>query len=383
MLTREDLEKREYDMLAPYAMKSRETRGRRYPEEESRFRTVFQRDRDRIIHSAAFRRLEYKTQVFINHEGDHYRTRLTHTIEVAQIAMSVARTLGLNEELVEAAAYSHDIGHTPFGHSGEEILNQLMNGKGGFEHNLQALRVVELLENRYPEFSGLNLTWETRESIVKHSSRYDDPENREYNPDWPPLLEMQLVNIADEVAYDNHDLDDGLRSGLLRDEELRDLDLWKYAAKKIDTMYSSLSEKIRWNQAVRFLINLEVTDLVQTSAARIEEASMQSLEDVRNRGAGVIGFSDEVAQQKSLLEEHLHTVFYMHHKVQKNAQKAKYFLRKIFEAYAEKPEMLPPEFQRLIDAHGKERVICDYIAGMTDRYAQKDYQRLYAPFEHV
>ncbi len=383
MLTREDLESRECEILAPYAMKSRETRGRRYPEKESRFRTVFQRDRDRIIHSAAFRRLEYKTQVFINHEGDHYRTRLTHTIEVAQIAISVARTLRLNEELVEAAAYSHDIGHTPFGHSGEEILNQLMSGKGGFEHNLQALRVVELLENRYPDFPGLNLTWETRESIVKHSSRYDDPENQEYNPDWPPLLEMQLVNIADEIAYDNHDLDDGLRSGLLQDDELKELDLWKYAGKKIDTTYTNISEKIRWNQAIRFLINLEVTDLVETSAARIAAASITSLEDVREKGAGVIGFSDEVAEQKSLLEEHLHKVFYMHHKVQKNAQKAKFFLWKIFEAYTEKTQMLPPEFQGLIDAHGKERVICDYIAGMTDRYAQKDYQRLYAPFENI
>ena len=266
MLTRKDIEKREVDTLAPYAMRSKDTKGRKYPEPEAKYRSVYQRDRDRIIHSTAFRRLEYKTQVFVNHEGDYYRTRLTHTLEVSQIARSIARAMSLNEDLVEAIALSHDIGHPPFGHAGEDVLKALMKDNGGFDHNLQGLMVVDLLEERYPDFRGLNLSWEVREGINKHSTPYDRASNLiELEPDKSPTLEAQAVDLSDEIAYDNHDLDDGLTSGLIKEEDLRGIPLWRDIHEKINTRYPGLKGQIRKYQIIRALINTEVTDLIAES----------------------------------------------------------------------------------------------------------------------
>src|SRR3990167_2555429 len=278
--TREELEAREEQWLAPYAMKSRDTKGRIFPEEEHNYRPIYHRDRDRIIHSTAFRRLEYKTQVFVNHEGDYYRTRLTHTLEVAQIAVSIARVLGLNGDLAEAVALAHDIGHPPFGHSGEEELRALMKDHGGFDHNLQGLRVVDLLEERYPDFRGLNLSWEVREGINKHSTQYDRASNLiELEPDKSPTLEAQAVDLSDEIAYDNHDLDDGLTSGLIKEEDLRGIPLWRDIHEKINTRYPGLKGQIRKYQIIRALINTEVTDLITESEKRIGEFKVKTSED--------------------------------------------------------------------------------------------------------
>jgi len=266
MLTRKELEKQEYKILAPYAMKSSETRGRVHKEKEHDYRSVYQRDKDRIIYSTAFRRLEYKTQVFVNHEGDHYRTRLTHTLEVSQLARTIARTLKLNEDLAEAIALAHDLGHTPFGHSGESALHKLMQGHGGFEHNRQGLRVVDILEKRYPDFNGLNLTWEIREGIIKHTTTYDKADQAEvakFNPDEPATLEAQTVDMADEIAYNNHDLDDGLRSGLIKNNDLMKLGLWKRFFSKLKRIHPGLSDQQQRYQTVRALINYQVTDLIE------------------------------------------------------------------------------------------------------------------------
>ncbi|MBM4046919.1 MAG: deoxyguanosinetriphosphate triphosphohydrolase, partial [Planctomycetes bacterium] len=294
MFSREDLEKREERELAPYAMRSRQTRGRKHPEEEHPFRGVYQRDRDRVIYSTAFRRLQYKTQVFVNHEGDYYRTRLTHTLEVSQISRTIARSLNLNEDLVEAIALSHDLGHTPFAHSGEEALKKLMKDHGGFEHNRHGLRVVDLLETRYPGFPGLNLTYEVREAIAKHSTTYDSPLIGEFDLRQQPTLEAQIVERADEIAYDSHDLDDGVTAGLVSEADLDKVALWHYAAKKVAERYAALTPKERKYQTVRFLINMEVTDLIQRTQANIQKKSLGSADDVRRCAERVAVFSPEL-----------------------------------------------------------------------------------------
>ena len=383
--SREELEAREARWLAPYAMKSRQSRGRQHPEPEDPHRTAYRRDKDRIIHTTAFRRLEYKTQVFVNHEGDHYRTRLTHTLEVAQIAGSIARVLRLNEDLVEAVSLAHDIGHPPFGHAGEDALRELMEGHGGFDHNLQGLRIVDLLEARYPGFPGLNLTWETRESINKHRTPYDQPDlHAALDPTLSPLLESQIADIADEIAYDNHDLDDGLTSGILKEEDLVGIELWQQAREAVESSGGRLDPEIRKYQIIRILINRQITDLMQATTENLARHRIESVEDVRACSERLVGFSETMTQWRAPLKALLWNQFYHHYRVVRMADKAKRFITELFHLYVKKPEQLPKTTRSRIQ-RGEEpfRVVCDYIAGMTDRYCLEEYKKLFDPFERV
>ena len=385
VISREELEAREEHWLAPYAMKSRHTKGRQHPEPEDTHRTAYRRDRDRIIHTTAFRRLEYKTQVFVNHEGDYYRTRLTHTLEVAQIAVSIARVLRLNEDLVEVIALAHDIGHPPFGHAGEDALRSLMKDHGGFDHNLQGLRIVDLLEERYPNFPGLNLTWEVRESINKHRAPYEQPGLPvALDPNASPLLEAQIADIADEIAYDNHDLDDGLTSGLIKEEDLRCLILWEEARQTIEARAPQMNQEVRKYQIIRELINRQITDLLQESVRRLSAHRIQSVEDVRACRERLIGCSEPMQQMRKPPKAFLWTRLYHHYRVVRMADKATRFITELFELYLKKPEQLP-NTTRLRVERGEEpsRVVCDYIAGMTDRYCLEEYKKLFDPFERV
>lgn len=384
MLTRKDIEKRETDILAPYAMHSKDTKGRAYPEEEPKYRSRYQRDRDRIIHSTAFRRLEYKTQVFVNHEGDYYRTRLTHTMEVSQIARSIARTMRLNEDLVEAIALSHDIGHPPFGHAGEESLGMLMKDNGGFDHNLQGLRVVEELEERYPEFSGLNLTWEVREGINKHTTMFDKARKlKEFNPDFSPTMETQVVDVADEIAYDNHDIDDGLTSGLLEEKSLHELKLWRDAELFVQKKGADLPDKIRKYQIIRRLIDTQIEDLLFTSEKNIKSNNIKDMTDIRKHKKRLVEFSKDLQKKRKELRIFLMANLYKNFKVMRMSDKARRFITGLFKVYLEKPEQLPPSDQKKIKRIGRYRVVCDYIAGMTDRYALDEYKKLFDPYERV
>ncbi len=384
MLTRKDIEKRESDLLAPYAMHSKDTKGRKYPEEEPKYRSVYQRDRDRIIHSTAFRRLEYKTQVFVNHEGDYYRTRLTHTMEVSQIARSIARTMSLNEDLVEVIALSHDIGHPPFGHAGEESLRTLMKDNGGFDHNLQGLRVVEELEQRYSDFTGLNLTWEVREGINKHTTMFDRAKQlKEFNPDSSPTLETQVVDAADEIAYDNHDIDDGLTSGLIEEKDLLELRLWKDAARFVKKIGADLPDKIRKYQIIRRLIDTQIEDLLRASEKNIKSCNIKNVTDVRKHKKRLVAFSEDMQKKRKELRMFLIDNLYKNFRVMRMSDKARRFITGLFEVYLEKPEQLPPSDQKKINKIGSHRVICDYIAGMTDRYALDEYKKLFDPYERV
>jgi dGTPase len=382
--TREQMEEMEFLLLAPYAMKSRESRGRAFPEEEHPYRTAFQRDRDRIVHTTAFRRLEYKTQVFLISEGDHYRTRLTHTLEVAQIGRTLARALGANEDLTEAICLAHDLGHTPFGHSGEETLHELMEGHGGFDHNRQSLRIVERLEKVHEEYDGLNLTWEVREGIVKHRTEYDKGEFNGYEPDRQPTLEGQIVNLADEIAYNSHDLDDGIRAGLIRPGDLQDLALWRevLASLGLEETPREIGDLLR-RQAVRRLIHLEVTDAVETTARRLQEHGVASPEEVRALPEPVARFSPVLEARNRELKDFLMRRVYRHYRVNRMAAKAKRLLTDLFRAYVEDPSQLPEPTQARLRSESLHRVVCDYIAGMTDRYAQEEYQKLFDPLERV
>ncbi len=390
MIGRHEIEERERQTLAPYAMKAAGSRGRAHPEPEHPYRTSFQRDRDRVIHSTAFRRLEYKTQVFVNHEGDYYRTRLTHTIEVAQIARSIARALGLNEDLTEAVSLSHDLGHTPFGHSGQDALNAIVAGcepkiePTRFEHNRQSLRIVDLLERRYPEFPGLNLTYEVRESIAKHAQGSGGTGFPGIDVSTRPLLEAQVADASDSIAYDNHDIDDGLKSGLLTEEDLEEVELWGGARAEIRKRYPNLSAKESRIPTVRFLIDQEVTDLVNWTTARIRETRVDSPEAVRTAPL-LAGFSPEFSKRRKALQAFLHQRLYGHWRVRRMQIKAERFLRELFMAYYEHPDQLPSEYRSLVekDPAQKKRIITDYVAGMTDRYAQEEYQKLFHPFERV
>ena len=375
----EDLEDRS---LAPYGFRSQDSRGRVYPQDEPAYRTCFQRDRDRILHATPFRRLEYKTQVFVNDEGDYYRTRLTHTLEVAQIGRTLARALGANEDLVEAVCLAHDLGHPPFGHSGETILNQLMADHGGFDHNKQSLRIVEKLECRYPTFAGLNLTWEVREGIVKHETEYDVADARRYDPDKLGALEAQLANPADELAYTAHDLDDGLRSGLLAPEELDSVAWWVF-----------LKENLAWDgrgfdrlwrhRMVRRLVGLLVTDTIEATAQRIAETGVASPDDVRSLAENVVSASPETRAMTRELKHFLYEHLYRHPRVMRMQIKAERILTALFEAYLAEPGQLPREEQAKLEERSLHRVICDYIAGMTDRYALQEYAKMFDPQERV
>ena len=367
--------------LAGYAMREELSRGRLHAESEHPYRQLYQRDRDRIIHSMAFRRLEYKTQVFVNHEGDFYRTRLTHTFEVAQISRTLARVLGLNEDLAEAVALAHDLGHTPFGHAGEEALDRLMREHGGFEHNLQGLRVVDLLESRYSSFPGLNLSYEVRESFVRHHTVHDAPTTpEEFRSGDGALLEVQATIVADEIAYDNHDIDDGLYSGILNEEQLLDLALWRKAVETAGKDYRALDPHLRRAEGVRRLINLLVTDVLDNTRRNLAELNIKTLEDVRACKRQIICPSPEILPLKEELERYLSERFYKHYRVLRMAEKCKRFLTEMFLTYIDDPRILPPKHQQRIDSEGVERAVADYIAGMTDRYAEQEYQKMFHPF---
>ncbi len=383
LVSREAVEAREAAMLAPYAARSRESRGRRHPEPEHPLRTVYQRDRDRIVHSTAFRRLEYKTQVFVNHEGDYYRTRLTHTLEVSQIARTIARIMGLNEDLAEAIALAHDLGHTPFGHSGEEELAEQMKGHGGFEHNRHGLRVVDHLERRYPSFPGLNLSWEVREAMAKHTTRHDRPTVTEFDDGLQPVLEAQAVEVADEIAYNNHDIDDGLTAHLLRRNELAEVEAWHVAAEAVERQQPGLPERIRDRQVIIRLINAQVTDLVETTLGRLAEQGIESADGVRHAEGRLFAFSATVERRKAELEAFLYDKLYRHYRVARMTSKAKRFVRELFQAYLADERQLPDEYRATAAQEGLHRAIGDYIAGMTDRYAQDEYKKLFYPFERV
>ncbi len=382
ILWREELERIEAERLAPYAMKSRDSRGRRYPEEEHPYRSAFQRDRDRIVHTTAFRRLEYKTQVFVNYEGDYYRTRLTHTLEVAQIGRTIARALRANEDLVEAIALAHDLGHTPFGHSGEEALHELMLDHGGFDHNRQSLRIVEELEERYPDFRGLNLTWEVREGIIKHKTEYDQGSGLGYEPEKRATLEGQIVNAADEIAYITHDLDDGLRAGLIAPEELAGIALWEEVLDSVGIRGEEFTEMNR-HRIIRRLIGFEVTDVIKATNRRLEETGVRSVEEVRALPENVVGFSEEMAAKNRELKDFLMANLYRHYRVMRMAAKAKRFISQLFQAYVSEPRQLPDHIQRRLEEDNLYRVVCDYIAGMTDRFALEEYKKLFDPCERT
>ena len=369
--------------LAPYAAHSDATRGRRYPEDPSRARSEYQRDKDRIVHSGAFRRLEYKTQVFVNHEGDLFRTRLTHSIEVAQIARSVARHLNLNEDLVEAIALAHDLGHTPFGHAGQDALNECMRESGGFEHNLQSLRVVDQLEERYGAFDGLNLTFETREGILKHCTQANakllGDVGERFLQGQSPSLEAQLANLADEIAYNNHDVDDGLRSGLITLDEILTIPLVKRHFTEATTLYPHASERRRINETVRRMINTLVLDLIAESQRRIAAAAPSSLADVRAQPGNtpLIAYTDTAFAESRKLKRFLRDKLYQHYIVQRMSAKGRRIVRDLFAAFTEDRRLLPPGYQPS-DPALQPRAIADYISGMTDRYAMREHRRLFA-----
>ena len=375
--------------LAPYAAHPDLSRGRAYPEPLPEFRTAYQRDRDRVIHSSAFRRLEYKTQVFVNHEGDMFRTRLTHSIEVAQIGRSIARALSLNEDLTEAICLAHDLGHTPFGHAGQDALDACMRDYGGFEHNFQSLRVVDVLEERYAGFPGLNLTFETREGILKHCSRtraelLGDLGLR-FIAGTQPGLEAQVANIADEIAYNNHDVDDGLRAGLISIEQLQQCALFERHWSAVSGEWPALSERRLIHESIRKMINEVVTDVVKTSGTLIETSAPASIEDVRAAGKALIGMSDGVHRQHMELKRFLHANLYRHSHVERMSFKSARILSALFQIFMENRQLLPPDVQlqfrdkATVADSTVARRIADYIAGMTDRYAITEYERLTDP----
>jgi len=378
LYTRHDLETYEDQNLASYGCRSKYSKGRTYPEDEPEYRTVFQRDRDRILHTTAFRRLEYKTQVFINYEGDYYRTRLTHTLEVAQIGRSTARAVGVNEDLVEAICLAHDLGHPPFGHSGEVALSRLMKDHGGFDHNKQSLRIITKLEQRYPEFLGLNLTWEVREGIVKHESEYNVSDAVDYNPELRGHLEAQIANAADELAYTTHDLDDGLRSGMITPLMLDGIALWGILVESANWRTPILDDLTRYS-LIRHLINLEVTDLVHTTDQRLRESGVRSVEELQRLPYNIISYSEDMHRRNRQIKDFLYTNLYRHHRVVRMAVKAEQIVSDLFRVYQNEPAILPRHIQDLIPDRGLERTLCDYIAGMTDRFAIEEYQKLFDP----
>ena len=375
-------------MRVSYAANPKETKGRKFLEPSPTYRSEFQRDRDRIIHSTGFRRLEYKTQVFVNHEGDLYRTRLTHSLEVAQIARSIARTLNLDEDLTEAISLAHDIGHTPFGHAGQDALHACMKEYGGFEHNLQSLRIIDTLEKNYADFDGLNLCFETREGILKHCSlknaaKLGDVGER-FLQKKQASLEAQLTNIADQIAYNNHDIDDGIRSGLITLEQIRNIPLFSTQYDKVMWKYPDLKGNRRVHETIRRMIGEQVVDLVETSREKINKAKPKTIEDVRNHSEQLISFSEEMRAHNQELKKFLRENLYYHHKVYRMTRKAHQVIEALFDIFMKDLRLLPPRHLALAREHqlndglvGQARVIADYVAGMTDRYATKEYARLF------
>ena len=372
--------------LAPHAVSEAMSRGRAHDEDKPAYRNAFQRDRDRIIHSAAFRRLEYKTQVFVNHEGDMFRTRLTHTIEVAQISRTIARALGLNEDLVEAIALAHDLGHTPFGHAGQDALNACMREHGGFEHNLQSLRVVDVLEERYASFPGLNLTYETREGILKHCSRANARRlgalGERFLNGGQPSLEAQVANLADEIAYNNHDVDDGLRAGLLDIDTLAEVAFFREQHEAVRARWPDLTGRRVVHETIRAMINHQATDLLDTSRAAIDAADPRSVDDVRAHRGPLIRFGAPMLAQHRELKQLLRRRLYRHYRVFRMSMKAQRIVRDLFDVFFDTPRALPHATQRRIDEQGgsesvRARLVADYVAGMTDRFAIAEYGRLF------
>jgi dGTPase len=374
---RKKLEEIEAQHLASYACLSSQSKGRRYPDEEPDYRTVYQRDRDRILHTTAFRRLEYKTQVFINTEGDYYRTRLTHSLEVAQIGRTIARALGANEDLVEAICLAHDIGHPPFGHSGEAALAKLMKDHGGFDHNKQSLRVVTQLERRFNEFPGLNLSWEVLEGMVKHESEYDVSDANDYDPNLRGHLEAQITNLADELAYTAHDLDDGLRSGMITPAQLDNISLWKTLVELINWDGCNTLDDVTRHRLIRALIGIEVTDLVDATDERIRQNKIMTREDVQKHSSNLVGFTDVLQEHNRELKTFLYNNLYRHWRVLRMQTKAERFIFDLFEAYLVEPRILPDTARITMEEVGTERTICDYLAGMTDRFALDEHARLF------
>ena len=373
--------------LASYAARKENSKGRLFKESRPQHRNEYQRDRDRIIHSSAFRRLEYKTQVFVNHEGDMFRTRLTHSIEVAQIGRTIARAMQLNEDLTEAICLAHDLGHTPFGHAGQDALNLCMKEHGGFEHNLQSLRVVDLLEERYAEFPGLNLLYETREGILKHCSRNNALRlgelGKRFLENKQPGLEAQVANIADEIAYNNHDVDDGLRSGLISISQLSECVLFAEQQTEIKKLWPSLGDRRMIHEIVRRMINSLVTDLIATSEQNLKEKNPADIEAVRNLDGPMIMLSEDIRNKHQELKQFLRKNLYQHERVKQMTDNAKNTVRTLFDAYIQKSKLMPDDFQnRFNDAcresgtSGGARVVADYIAGMTDRYAFAEFEKI-------
>jgi len=381
LVDRAEQEQREDTQLSPYAMRSAQSRGRRHPEAEHPIRTRFQRDRDRIVHSSSFRRLEYKTQVFVNHEGDNYRTRLTHSLEGAQIGRTVAGALGLNADLTECLVLGHDLGHTPFGHSGEKAMNELMKDHGGFEHNRQTLRILEVLERRYPDFPGLNLTWEVREGIIKHRPDADATAPPEYAPGEAPTLEAQLVDFVDEIAYNNHDVDDGLSSGMFTVEQIRGVSLF-CEAHDVVLAQGIEDDRILRHQVVRHIINGCAEDLIASTHRNLQAAKVGSVEDVRRAGR-LVGYSPDMAHAVHELKDFLLHNMYRHYRVVRMGDKAGRILRDLFHSYVAEPGQLPPHHRESLEREGLHRAVCDYIAGMTDRFAVDEHQKLFDPTVRV
>ncbi len=376
--TRQELEQRERQFLAPFAQFSADTRGRAHAEEPPEWRTQYQRDRDRVIHSRAFRRLEYKTQVFLNGTGDHLRTRLTHTMEVAAIARNIARALQLNEDLTETIALAHDLGHSPFGHKGEEALNQLMKNHGGFEHNRQSLRVVELLEQKYPLFPGLNLSWEVREGLVKHFTSYDHPAKRKGFPARSSALEAQVANLADEITYYSHDVDDGLTAGLFSEKQLgRDVRVWREAAQSVKKNHGDLPDECRRYFIIRCIIDAQVKDVVWTTEERVAGAAVHSADDVRLHAKPLVQYSSRGRESNLELRGYLYRNLYYNPEVHEPNRRAVRMLEELFGYYLEHRRQLGDHVQKRARQDGWHRAVCDYLAGMTDRYAMQEHQRVF------
>jgi dGTPase len=377
--SREEMESEERRTLAPFAQKSGDSAGRNHPEPRHPYRTEYQRDRARIIHSRAFRRLEYKTQVFLNGTGDHLRTRLTHTIEVASISRTIARALALNEDLAEAIALAHDLGHAPFGHSGEGELDELMREHGGFEHNAQSLRIVELIETKYPNFAGLNLSFETLEGLKKHRKFYDPPqrggvENEKYAS---PSLEAQIANLADEITYYSHDLDDGIDFDLVTPAQLAELEVWEKSYGEVRRNFPKLRGADLTTYVIRCIIDREVQDVISTSSEAIDQSGVQSVDDVRRQAKTLVRYSDELLRANRKLRKFLYQNLYYHPRVAGVNQRACGMLRGVFESYLRKPKLLGKTTSRRVEKEGLHRAVCDYVSGMTDRYLLEEHARLF------
>ena len=382
--SREELEQLEQQALASYAQLSGESRGREYNEEPPEWRTQFQRDRDRVIHSRAFRRLEYKTQVFLNGTGDHYRTRLTHTMEVAAISRNIARALKLNEDLTETIALAHDLGHSPFGHKGEAVLDRLMKEHGGFEHNRQSLRIVEELEQKYPLFPGLNLTWEVREGLIKHRTTYDQPSDRKGFERASASLEAQVANLADEIAYYSHDVDDGLDSGLLSEKQLRtEVRLWNQATKTIEQSYGRLPDECRRYFIIRCITDLQVKDVVNSTERLLQKSGVKTVDNVRAQPEPLVAYSSERGKLNQELGQFLYQNLYDSPEVNEPHNRARKILEDLFQHYVAHPQEIGSLARKRARKDGWPRAVCDYLAGMTDRYAQDEYLKLFQPYTNV